>query len=231
MPELYMVATPIGNLKDITLRALEILSQADAIACEDTRHSLKLLNAHGISKPLISCHSHNEAKASEKVLALLREKKNVAYITDAGTPGISDPGNFLVRTVRDAGFRTVPVPGASALSAIVSISGSTGKRIIFEGFLSPKSGRRKNAVKNLLETGDSFIVYESPFRIIKLLDDLVELCEESENQRNILCGRELTKVHEEILEGSPEEIRDILLERNTVKGEFVLFVSRRTKRS
>jgi 16S rRNA (cytidine1402-2'-O)-methyltransferase len=231
MAELYMVATPIGNLKDITLRALEVLGEVDAIACEDTRHSLKLLNAHGIKKPLIACHAHNEQAAAGRITAMIRDGKSVAYVSDAGTPGISDPGATLVRSVREAGFTVVPIPGPSAMAAMLSVSSFPGKRAVFEGFLSPKGGRRKNQLKNLLALGDVFIVYESPFRIVKLLADLEALCDELDDQRSVLCGRELTKSHEEILEGLPGEIRENLENRPSIKGEFAVLVSGPVKRS
>ena len=225
MSELFIVSTPIGNLQDITLRALQVLQSVDIIACEDTRHSLKLLNAHGIHKPLISCHAHNEKLAVKRVISLLDQGKSIAFVSDAGTPGISDPGVLLVRGVRQAGFKIIPIPGASALTAILSVSGFSGKRLVFEGFLSPKKGRRKKQLKDLLQLGDSFIVYESPFRVLKLLDDIAELGNQSGDRRELLCGRELTKVHEELLEGGAEEIRNILAKRPFIKGEFVFLVS------
>lgn len=230
MAVLYVVGTPIGNLKDITLRALETLNEVEVIACEDTRHSMRLLNAHGIRKRLIPCHARNEAKSAPGIVALLNDGKDVAYISDAGTPGISDPGSQLVRAVRDAGHATVPIPGASAMTAIMSVAAFPGKRVIFEGFLSPKGGRRKNQLKNLMETGDAFIIYESPFRIVKMLQDLEDLCTEMEDDRPILCGRELTKAHEEILEGKPGEIRFDLENRPSVKGEFAVLVAAKAKR-
>mgnify|MGYP003564072432 CR=1 FL=1 len=230
MAALYMVATPIGNLRDITLRALDVLREVDAIACEDTRHSLKLLNSHGIKKSLIPCHAHNEQKAAQRICGMLDDGKSVAFISDAGTPGISDPGSVLVRAVRDAGHPVVPIPGPSAMAAILSVSGFPGKRVIFEGFLSPKGGRRKNQLKNLLELGDAFIVYESPFRIAKLLADLEQLCDEIDDNRRVLCGRELTKSHEELLEGSAGEIRENLENRPSIKGEFAVLVSGPVKR-
>ena len=142
MSELYIVATPIGNLGDITFRALETLKSVDVIAAEDTRHTLQLLNHFEIRKPLISCRSQNEKFASEKIIALLDEGKNVAYASDAGTPGISDPGAILAGTVRQAGHTVIPIPGASAFATLASVAGAGGKTLVFEGFLSPKPGRR-----------------------------------------------------------------------------------------
>lgn len=229
MPQLYIVATPIGNLRDITLRALDVLGEVDAIACEDTRHSLKLLNAHGISKPLIACHAHNERSAAEKILRLLSEGKSVAYVSDAGTPGISDPGSSLVRAIRDAGYRVVPIPGPSAMSAILSVNGFPGKRYIFEGFLSPKGGRRKNQLMELMKTGDAFIVYESPYRVVKLLADLEDLGQQTGDVRNVLCTREMTKSFEEIIEGDAASLRAMFENRPSIKGEFALLVAPKEK--
>ena len=230
MAELFLVATPIGNLQDITLRALHVLQSVDVIACEDTRHSLKLFNAHSIQKPLVSCHANNKITAARRIISLLKDGQDVALVSDAGTPGISDPGSFLVQKVREAGFGTVPVPGASALTAILSVSAFSCKRVVFEGFLSSKDGRRKKQLKGLLETGDSFILYESPFRVLKLLNDIEELGVQTNDRRKLLCGRELTKSHEEILEGYAGEICDILARRPSVKGEFVFQISSRIKK-
>ncbi|MBI9101128.1 MAG: 16S rRNA (cytidine(1402)-2'-O)-methyltransferase [Spirochaetales bacterium] len=226
MSTLYMVATPIGNLKDITLRALEILGSVEVIACEDTRHTLRLLNAHGISKRLISCRSQNEAKAALKVVELLEEGHDVAYASDAGTPGLSDPGAVLVRIVREAGFKILPIPGASALAALQSVSGFGGRTIVFDGFLSPKGGKRRTRLKELLERGETFAVYESPFRVVKLLEDLDTLAPDCE----ILIGREMTKLYEEFIEGSPADLLQDFKGRSTIKGEFVLLVNGKKKR-
>ena len=220
MPQLFIVATPLGNLGDITLRAIETLRSVDLIAAEDTRHSLGLLNHLEIRKPLISCHGHNEDKAAQRVVAALREGKSAAFISDAGTPGISDPGARLVRRVRDAGFGVSPVPGPSAMTALASVAGASGRRLVFDGFLSPKSGRRKKQLKEVLDLGDNCIVYESPFRIVKLLDDLAALAPE----RRIVVGRELTKLHEEILEGTPGQLAAEFSARPAIKGEFAVFI-------
>ena len=158
---LYMVATPIGNLDDITLRALKVLGSMDLVVCEDTRHSGRLLRHHGIQARLLSAHSHTEKQRATAVIGELRSGSDVAYITDAGTPGISDPGRTLVREVRDAGFKVTPIPGPSALGALISVSGFPGKAITFEGFLSPKAGRRRNRLSELLERREIFVLYES----------------------------------------------------------------------
>ena len=221
MSELFIVATPIGNLGDITYRAIETLKSVDYVAAEDTRHTLQLLNHFEIKKPMISCRAQNEAEVSKKIIALLEEGKSVAFASDAGTPGISDPGAVLVTEVRKAGFNVVPIPGASAFATLVSVAGTGGKTIIFEGFLSPKSGRRKNRVKELLLTGAAFVLYESPYRIVKLLTDIADL----ESDRRVVVGRELTKLHEEIIDGTAKEVQENFASRTKILGEFAIFVS------
>lgn len=219
--ELYIVGTPIGNLGDITYRALETFKAVDVIAAEDTRHTLQLLTHFEIRKPLISCRSQNEAEASEKIIKLLDDGQTVAYASDAGTPGISDPGSVLAGKARQAGHKVVPIPGPSAFATLASVAGSGGKTLIFEGFLSPKPGRRKARVKELLQTGDAFVLYESPFRIVKLLGDIADI----ESERRVVVGRELTKLHEEISEGTAREVLDDYSSRAKVQGEFAVFVS------
>lgn len=218
---LYIVGTPIGNLGDITFRALEIFKSVDVIACEDTRHTLSLLTHFDIRKPLVSCRAQNEQTAGQKIIQLLDSGQNVAYASDAGTPGISDPGAVLVQMAWDAGHTVVPVPGASAFSALVSVAGTGGKTIVFEGFLSPKSGRRRSRLRELLGTGYAFVLYESPFRIVKLLTDIADI----ECERHVVVGRELTKLHEEIVVGTVAEVRDNFAARNKILGEFAVFVS------
>ncbi len=221
MSILYVVATPIGNLGDITYRALEIFKSVDVIACEDTRHTLQLLTHFGIRKPLLSCRARNEEDASRKILEVLKKNQNVAYASDAGTPALSDPGAVLVRMARAAGHTIVPIPGASAFASLLSVSGGSDKTVVFEGFLSPKPGRRRSRLRELLETGFAFVLYESPFRIVKLLTDLAEI----EGERNVVIGRELTKLHEEIVTGIANEVRDDFAGRESIKGEFSVFVS------
>ncbi len=222
---LFIVATPIGNLKDITIRALDVLKDVDVIACEDTRHTLKLLNAYSISKKLISCRSGNEEKAAAHIVSILESGLDAAYASDAGTPGLSDPGGILVRQVRDSGFEVIPIPGPSAFAALVSVGAFPDKAVTFEGFLSPKPGKRRKRLKELLERQEAAIFYESPFRIIKLLTDIADLFPE----RKILVGREMTKIHEEFLEGPVNEVLDRLKEREKVKGEFSVLVSGKKK--
>ena len=221
MSLLYIVGTPIGNLSDITFRALETFKNADIIACEDTRHTLELLTHFGIRKPLISCRAQNEEKAAEKIIGLMKNGQNVAYASDAGTPGISDPGAVLAELVRKAGYTVVPVPGPSAFATLVSVAGSGGKTLIFEGFLSPSPGKRRRRLRELIETGNAFVLYESPFRIVKLLTDLADIA----SDRRMVIGRELTKLHEEIIEGTVADMRDIFAARDSIKGEFAVFVS------
>lgn len=221
MSELYVVGTPIGNLGDITIRALETFKNVDFIACEDTRHTLQLLNHFEIKKPLISCRAQNEKFAGEKIVKLLDEGHSVAYASDAGTPGISDPGAVLVDIVRKNNHKVIPIPGPSAFATLTSVVGSGGKTLIFEGFLSPKPGKRRSRLKELLATGDAFVVYESPFRITKLLTDISDI----ESERKIVVGRELTKLHEEIISGTAKEMMDDFSNRESIKGEFAVFIS------
>ncbi len=218
MSKLYIVATPIGNLDDITLRAISTLREADVIACEDTRHTQTLLTHLGISgKRLIACHAHNEAASSQGIVGLLSQGLDVAYCSDAGTPGVSDPGSRLVRSVREAGFDVVPIPGASASVTLISASGLAGKTFTFEGFLSPKSGRRKSRLKELLSREEAFIIYESPFRILKTLGELRDL----DDSRKLVLGREMTKAFEQFLYGTPSEV---ISQLKVTKGEFALVV-------
>ena len=218
MGNLYIVATPIGNLDDITIRAIKTLREADVIACEDTRHTQMLLNHLEITgKRLIACHAHNEAASSQGIVGLLSQGLDVAYCSDAGTPGVSDPGSRLVRAVREAGFTVVPIPGASASVTLISASGLSGKTFTFEGFLSPKSGRRKTRLKELLAREEAFIIYESPFRILKTLAEIKEL----DDSRRIVLGREMTKAFEQFLYGTASEI---ISQLKVVKGEFAFVV-------
>jgi 16S rRNA (cytidine1402-2'-O)-methyltransferase len=220
MPALYMVATPIGNLGDITFRAAEILKSVDLIVCEDTRHSRHLLSHLGIRKPLLSAHGHNEAQTASTVVDALADGRSAAYISDAGTPSVSDPGRVLVRRVRDAGYRVVPLPGPSAWSAMMSVNGFPGKTVTFEGFLSTKSGKRRNRLRELLAREESFVLYESPHRLLKLLNDLSDL----DSERPVLIGREVTKIHEEFVEGTASEVLETIQRRQSIRGECAVLV-------
>ncbi len=216
---LYMVATPIGNLGDITLRALETLRSVDTIACEDTRHTRKLLSHFDIHRPLVSCHANDEQRGAARVADLLDEGKDVAYCSDAGTPGLSDPGAVLVREARRRGHRVVPIPGPSAFAALISAAGVSGRTFLFDGFLSPKPGKRRARLKELLERGEPVVLYESPFRVGKLLADIASI----EPERFVCVGRELTKLHEELIEGTAAELA-ARFPAESAKGEFCLIV-------
>jgi len=194
------------------------------VACEDTRQTLKLLNSLGISATLISCRAQNEELAARKVIKFLDEGKTVSYASDAGTPALSDPGAVLARRAAEAGHDVIPVPGPSAFASLLSVSGGFDKSVLFEGFLSPKPGRRRSRLKILLESGFGFILYESPYRIIKLLEDLADL----DNNRYVCVGKEMTKVHECYIRGSAAEIcvnLGNMAEKNEIRGEFTVFVS------
>lgn len=218
---LYMVATPIGNLEDITYRAVRVLGEVDVIACEDTRHTMQLLSHYGIKKRLIACHAHNEEESSKGILELLDSGLNVAYCSDAGTPGISDPGARLCERVRNDGkHKIIPIPGAAAVTVLVSVAGNIGKSFTFEGFLSPKKGRRTKRLEALFAAGNAFVIYESPFRVVKTLEDI-----KSVNDRAlIIAGRELTKAFEEIIRGSVGEVISYLETKDKIKGEFAIIV-------
>ncbi|MFA5468532.1 MAG: 16S rRNA (cytidine(1402)-2'-O)-methyltransferase [Sphaerochaetaceae bacterium] len=221
MGTLYMVASPIGNLEDITYRALRILKEVDVIACEDTRHSAKLLNHYAISgKRLLASHAHNEEESAKGIVKLLLEGLSVAYLSDAGTPGVSDPGAKVVSLARSNGIKVVPIPGPSALTALASVAGVTGKTLLFEGFLPIKGGKRRRRLEELLERGEAFILYESPFRVVKLLVELASL----EGARRLIVGREMTKVYEEFIEGSAAAISQDFASRSSIKGEFAICV-------
>ena len=222
---LFIIATPIGNLADITLRAIETLKGVDLIACEDTRHTRILLDHYVISKPLLSCRSQNETEAAARIIKNLEDGKDVAYASDAGTPGVSDPGQRLVAEVRNAGYEVIPIPGPSALTTLLSVAGYGGRTVTFDGFLSPKAGKRRKRVEELLEREENFLLYESPHRILKIM----ALIAEKEPSRRVVIGREMTKIHEEYLEGTAEELFRLLEGRNSQKGEFVVLVSGRKK--
>ncbi|BCR03949.1 ribosomal RNA small subunit methyltransferase I [Desulfuromonas versatilis] len=218
---LYLVATPIGNLEDITLRALRVLKEVDLVAAEDTRHSRKLFGHYGITTPLTSCHEHNEAAKGERILQLLREGKSVALISDAGMPAISDPGYLLVRRCRDEGLPVTAVPGASAVLTALAISGLPVERFAFEGFLPNKSQARRTLLKGLQAEQRTLVFYEAPHRLLAALGDVVE---ELGGGRQVAVARELTKLHEELFRGSASAALDHFgAER--VRGEIVLLLA------
>ncbi|MGO8695503.1 MAG: 16S rRNA (cytidine(1402)-2'-O)-methyltransferase [Rectinemataceae bacterium] len=221
MGQLCLVATPIGNLGDITLRALETLRRADAIACEDTRHTLKLLTHYEIRKPLLSCHANDEERGAARVLGLLAEGKTVAYCSDAGTPGLSDPGSLLARRARDAGHDVTPLPGPSAFAALISAAGIGGRSFLFDGFTSPKPGRRRARIGELMARDESFVLYESPHRIDKLLSEIAAI----DPDRRVCVGREMTKIHEEFVVGTAKEALSRFSEEGERRGEFAVLVA------
>ena len=214
---LYMIASPLGNLQDITLRALEILQLVDVIYCEDTRQTKKILQSHGITALTRSWHANSSDKKITEVLNLLAEGKKIAYLTDAGTPGVSDPGSKLVQAAGANNFLVCPLPGPSALTALVSVSGYLGRRIFFLGFLSKKEGKRKKELEEFKNHEGLLVVYESPYRVIKLLKLIVEVFPEQE----IIIGREMTKIFEEFWRGKGEALLE-KIDKITQKGEFTL---------
>ncbi len=222
MSQLYIVSTPIGNLKDITLRAIEVLKSVDIIACEDTRHSARLMEHYGIDTPLSSYHEHNERQKADSLIASLQQGKKVALISDAGTPLVSDPGYHLVKQAHAAGIRVVPVPGASAMVSALSVSGLPSDRFVFEGFLPSKAGARQKRLGELSDESRTVIFYESTHRILDCIDDAIS---EIGGDREAVIGRELTKNFETVYTGSLESIRNQLrIDANQVKGEFVFLL-------
>jgi 16S rRNA (cytidine1402-2'-O)-methyltransferase len=219
---LYVVATPIGNLADISLRALHVLAQVDVVACEDTRHTQQLLRAYGLDRPgsqLLAVHQHNEAEAAQNVLARLAQGERVAYVSDAGTPAISDPGARLVAAVRQAGYRVLPLPGASSVTTALSASGMTGEDgFVFVGFLASKSAERQQAVLALAQESRAVVLLEAPHRIEALAQALAVL-----GPRRITVGRELTKQFEQIETLAVQDLPAWLAEKpDRQRGEFVL---------
>jgi len=218
---LYIVATPIGNLEDVTLRALRILKEADLVAAEDTRHSRKLFSHYGISTPMTSYFQHNEASKGERILEALRQGKSVALISDAGTPAISDPGFDLVRRCREEGLPVVAVPGPSAVVAALSVTGLPTSRFAFEGFLPPKTQARRLVLRRLKGEDRTCVFYESPHRLAAALEDLQA---ELGSEREVAVARELTKIHEELFRGTVAEAI-AHFGRGRVRGEIVLMVA------
>lgn len=219
---LYVVATPIGNLADITVRALHVLGLVDRIAAEDTRNTGQLLSRYGISKPLVAVHEHNEREAAARVIEFLRAGERVACVSDAGTPGISDPGAKLVDAVRDAGFQVVPLPGASALATALSAAGDWVSTFTFLGFLPPKAKQRAAALQTLAAHPHALVFYEAPHRIVETVQALADAFGPA---RRLLIARELTKLHESLHRGTLAEAPTWLAEdANRQRGEFVLVV-------
>ncbi len=220
---LYVVATPLGNLGDITLRALEVLRDADAIACEDTRHTRRLLDHHDIQVPAFALHEHNEAGAAQKLIGLLATGKAVALVSDAGTPGISDPGARAVAAVRSAGYPVIPLPGANAAITALSAAGMDDAQFLFVGFLPAKAMARRQQIERLKAIPALLVFYEAPHRIVETVADLAELLEP---QRTLVVARELTKLFEQIASMALADAPAWLAEDpNRQRGEFVLLVS------
>ncbi len=219
---LYLVATPIGNLEDITLRALCILKEADLIACEDTRQTRKLLDHYGIDRAAVSYHEHNEADRARELAGKLVGGGRIALVSDAGMPLVSDPGYRLVREAIAAGARIEPIPGPSALLTALAASGLATDAFHFGGFLPAKTGQRQRALEALREEEATLIFYEAPHRILETLTAV----EETLGPRPVVVARELTKIHEEFLRGSAAEVRATLADRPAVKGEITLLIGR-----
>ena len=220
--ELYLVATPIGNLEDITLRAIRILKEVDIIVAEDTRHTLKLLNHLEISKPMISFQRHSDEKRKEEIIKKILEGENIALVTDAGTPGISDPGEEIVREAIKNNIKVSPVPGACALICALISSGLDTNKFKFFGFLPMNNKNRKEILKEIKFSTETIILYEAPHKLIETLTDLKIILEE----RKIVLAHEITKIHESFEEGTVE---DILNKIKEPKGEYVIVIEKNNK--
>jgi 16S rRNA (cytidine1402-2'-O)-methyltransferase len=216
---LYIVSTPIGNLEDITLRALRVLKEVDLIAAEDTRHTRKLLTHYNISKPLISYWGAKEKVKSEEIINRLKEGMDIALVTDAGTPGISDPGAVVIRKAIEEGFEVIPVPGPSALTAALSVSGLDTKNFLFYGFLKPKKTQRISILQSLKHVKETLIFYEAPHRILDSLQDMLDVLG---NRQCCIC-HEITKINEEFYRGTLSEAMERLAD-GTIAGEYVVVV-------
>jgi 16S rRNA (cytidine1402-2'-O)-methyltransferase len=227
-PGLYLVGTPIGNLGDITLRAIRVLRTADRIACEDTRQTQKLLNHFGIATPTISCHEHNEAERIPEFVAAMKQGARIAVVSDAGMPGISDPGMHLASAAIEAGIAVYPIPGANAaLNALVASGLNTG-RFFYAGFLPAKAGARRAELERLasaLEEKTTLVLYEAPHRILETLSDVQAVWGES---CRVVVARELTKLHEEFLRGRVSEVKAALASRDRIRGEITLLIETST---
>ncbi|MDO9529555.1 MAG: 16S rRNA (cytidine(1402)-2'-O)-methyltransferase [Syntrophales bacterium] len=221
---LYIVSTPIGNLEDITLRALRVLREVQLIAAEDTRRTKKLLNAYQIRTPLTSLYDHNELEKSNFLISKISDGMNVAYVSDAGTPGISDPGYILVNRAIENHVKVVPVPGISAVIAALSVSGLPMDHFVFNGFLPSRANKRREFLELLKDESRTMVFYESPNRLVSTLRDIEKIM----GNREVVVSRELTKVFEEILRGDVRKIMDSLQER-VVKGEITLVVAGKEK--
>jgi probable S-adenosylmethionine-dependent methyltransferase, YraL family len=214
---LYVVATPIGNLEDISLRAIRTLKEVDLIAAEDTRHTRKLLNAYKISTPLISLHEHNEKEKSELIISKINSGMNVAYVSDAGTPGVSDPGHYLIGFAQDENIRVIPIPGPSAVITALSASGFSADNFLFCGFMPARENKRRKLMESLKDEERTVVFYESPMRFSDSLKTLQEVL----GDREIVMARELTKMFEEIKRG---KISEFLAGKTKIKGEITIII-------
>jgi 16S rRNA (cytidine1402-2'-O)-methyltransferase len=222
-PSLYLVATPIGNLEDITLRALRVLKEVDLIACEDTRQTLKLLSHYGIQTRLVSYHEHNEMTKAAELVVDLEGGAQIALVTDAGMPGISDPGFRLIALAIRHHVPVVPIPGPSAFLAALAASGLPTDSFRFSGFLPAKSGQRRKLLESIKDSPRTQVFYEAPHRLLETLSDVAELLGEA---RHVVVAREVTKIHEEFLRGRAGEILEKLKVRGDVKGEITLLIAK-----
>jgi 16S rRNA (cytidine1402-2'-O)-methyltransferase len=220
---LYVVGTPVGNLQDISLRAIEVLKEVDLIACEDTRHTQKLLTYFNIGTATVSYHEHNERERAEEILARLKSGGRVAVVSDAGMPGICDPGYRVVALAVGNGVKVVPVPGASAVVLALAASGLPTDAFGFGGFLPAKSGQRREVLQGIAGSSRTEVFYEAPHRVIEALEDLVDVLG---GARRVVVARELTKLHEEFLRGPAEEVLETLRQRGDVKGEITLLIGK-----
>ena len=218
--KLYLVATPIGNLEDITFRAIKVLKEVDLIAAEDTRHTLKLLNHYEISKPLISYHRHNEEVKSDILIQKLLEGQNIAIVTDAGTPGISDPGEEIVKEAINKGIEIIPVPGACAFVNALIASGLNTKEFAFYGFLPLNKKNRNHVLERIRKEDKTIILYEAPHKLLKTLEDVLEKV----GDVSCVLAKELTKIHEEFIREKVSNVLNDLKAKETIKGEYILLL-------
>ena len=221
-PGLYIVATPIGNLEDITLRALRVLRSVDRVACEDTRQTQKLLSHFGIAVPTVSCHAHNERQRADELVNELKTGARIALVSDAGMPGISDPGEYLVAAAVAAGVPVIPIPGASAVVSALAASGLNTASFLFVGFPPPRTGERRSFFEKLRSEPATLIFYEAPHRVLESLRDAAQVFG---GQRRAVLAREITKIHEEFLRSTLQELEAICTGRELLRGEMTLLVA------
>ena len=219
---LYIIATPVGHLEDITLRAIRILKEVDLIAAEDTRHTLKLLNHLEISKPLISYHRHNEEIRTEELIKELKTGKNIGLVSDAGTPGICDPGEEIIKKCIEESIKVVPIPGACAMINALITSGISTKEFIFLGFLPLNKKSRKEKLEEIKNANKTIILYEAPHKLKNTLNDLSDILQ----SREVVLARELTKIHEEYIRGT---VKELMEKTDNLKGEMILIIEKNNK--